>query len=99
MALGVLCAEWAVMKQVWKFPLRRDEFIDMPAGAELLHVDTQGGTPMLWALVSLDNDAVVRRVSVVGTGWDMPVKPGKYVGTYMDGPFVFHVFDGGEAKP
>ena len=48
------------MQTVWKFPIRPDDHIrvEMPADARVLTVQTQGGQPCIWALVSDDAPTV-----------------------------------------
>lgn len=91
------------MLTVWKFPVRvADEFsIDMPTGAKLLTVQTQGGEPCLWALVEDADPKVARKLAIRGTGHNADSLDGAaYVGTFqvMGGALVFHLFDRGEAK-
>lgn len=87
------------MKKVFKYPLPAGTMttkVRMPRGAELLHVAMQHGDVTVWALVDDDNSRVNRRITVIGTGWDVEEGSGKFVGTAFDGAFVWHVFDGGE---
>ncbi len=83
-------------RSVWKFSLELAEVqvVPMPSGAQLLHVDMQGGTLNVWALVDPTADPEERKIAVVGTGHPAP-SPGiaAYVGTAMDRPFVWHVFE------
>ena len=75
------------MKTIWKFDLgigRRK--IEMPFGAEILAVQTQGEIPYLWALVDSDESMVVRSFETFGTGHPIPQSIGIYrihVGTYQ----------------
>lgn len=92
------------MRTIWKYNLSRTDLqkIQMPIDAELLYVDNQGG-PTLWALVDTDNPSVERLICIVGTGHPIPGPEisGRfayaYVGSVLDGPFVWHIFDGGQA--
>jgi len=94
------------MKQVWKFsvataPLGTAE-IEMPVGAEVVHVGFQDSQLTIWALV--DSDAKrkdhhqqthvtePRRFKVYGTGSGIREKA-KHVWTWFDGPFVWHLFE------
>lgn len=101
------------MRTIWKYELRLVDVqrIAMPQGAELLvaagqhveqwsEVSARNGTfPMLWALVDPDAIKVDRLIAVVGTGSPAPEVEDNavYVGSAVCGPFVWHVFDGGEA--
>lgn len=87
------------MAEVWKFPIVPGEsWITMPARAELLYVDTQGGEPFVWARVDPTARLVQRYVVTYGTGHDIDGSP-DYVGSFQlaNGALVFHVFSGGEA--
>ena len=83
---------------VWKYDLRVDDeiLVEMPPGAELLHVGNQTGEPdrfTVWARV-VPGVHVARRLLVRGTGHPIGDEP--YVGSAFGGPFVWHIFDGGE---
>lgn len=88
------------MKTVYKYPFPpKDAFcLDMPAGAEILSVQLQRGTPTIWALVNPDRDipVVERRFHLVGTGHPLPNALGKFIGTFqgMGGNIAFHLFEG-----
>lgn len=84
---------------VWKFPLEKTDVqsVPMSAGAELLCVDMQHSTIMLWARLDPEATMMRRFIAIVGTGNPAPTpEDGAYVGSVFDGPFVWHVFDGGE---
>lgn len=83
---------------VWKFPLQPGvNRIDMPWGAELLHVALDpAGMPCVWARVALAAPRTTRTVFVCGTGH--AASDGRYVGTFhlpAEG-LVFHAFDATE---
>lgn len=96
------------MRQIWKFPLgvAPDDAtvtLEMPAGAQI--VQFAGGehsavfAPTIWAIVDTDEQPEPRRFTVYGTGHPLP-RNGRHIGTYFDGPFVWHVFElVGEALP
>jgi len=87
-------------KVIWKYQLivtDRQE-IKMPAGAEILTVQTQDGRPCLWALVAPNKTETTRIIETFGTGhevnyFDTTVR--EYIGTYQleGGQLVFHVFE------
>ena len=81
------------MKTIYKYELRsQDASMKLPLGAEILTVQLQDGRPMLWALVDPENVLVDRFISTVGTGWQVEDSM-KYICTYMEGYFVWHVFE------
>lgn len=90
------------MTTIYKYPVQvSDEFtISMPPDAKLLTVQTQGGSPFIWALVDVGEDPVVRRFALRGTGHDCAgLGSATYVGTFQmrSGAVVFHLFDMGVA--
>lgn len=84
------------MKTIWKFPLdvtTEDQVVKMPLGAKIVHVEMQGMLPCIWAIVDEQVDFSVDRTFIVcGTGWG--VSPfWNYVGTCLDGSYVWHVWE------
>jgi hypothetical protein len=81
-------------KQIWKYSL--DNIIEMPKGAEILTVDIQNGqmfNAQMWVKVNTENEMEKRMFEVIGTGQNFDDTNKKYIGTYQDGPFVWHVFE------
>ena len=83
------------MSTIWKFELEITvQNITIPTGAEILSVANQHGTICLWAFVEPNNPKIERVIEVVGTGWMLePMKKRKFIGTVLDGSFVWHVFE------
>lgn len=95
------------MRTVWKFELPLQDAIievEMPKGAQILHVGKQGAERIvyLWALVESDADKETRRFRIHGTGHPLANNAGTgyntydtYVGTaiMLDGMLVWHVFE------
>lgn len=84
--------------QIWKFPLHEESNpveVEMPEGAKVLHVGTQYNQTCLWAHVNPDRGAVNRKFHVYGTGHQMHIPVGEYLGTTQthEGAFVWHVYD------
>jgi len=67
----------------------------MPAGAEVLCVQTQNETACLWAMVDPDEPLLKRSFCIYGTGHPVPNASQKYIGTYQikGGALVFHCFE------
>jgi len=87
------------MSVIYKYPIPSpDAMVALPIGAEVLHVAVQGTQLCLWARVFPENKSVQRRFVTLGTGHTIPDEEGHLVHltTFLDGPFVWHVF---EVKP
>jgi len=73
--------------------------ITMPGGARVLYVGVQRpGFICLWAMVDANAKPVSRTFRVYGTGHPMDEPANHYLGTCMDGPYVWHVFEVGGAE-
>jgi hypothetical protein len=81
------------VKTIWKFQMPGPHaVIDMPVGAKVVRVARQGAAICLWAIVESDNALEKRLFATVGTGHAIPLD-GRYLGTWDDGPFVWHLFE------
>lgn len=89
------------MKTVYKYPLDGDgdgtpRPIKMPTNAKVIHVDQQGKGFFLWAEHEFVPEAILpvseRYFEIIGTGGRVPNRS-TYVGTIMDDPFVWHVYE------
>jgi hypothetical protein len=95
---GVDCLpiEGKTMKTIYKYaaPIDDNLTITMPAGAEVLCVQMQGGGPQVWALVDPSAAKQARGFCWRGTGHPAD-NLGRYVGTVQmrDGALVFHLFE------
>ena len=85
-------------RQVWKFRVRRDRFIEMPRGAEIVDCGVQESIDesgvYVWAIVRPDRDCEPRDLRYFATGEPVP-DDWSYVGTAAtsDRHFVWHVFE------
>ena len=79
------------MKQIWKF--RVNTTIQMPMEAKILTVQLQDGEPMMWLVVDTENELESRKFTIVGTGNSFDDKDAKYIGTFQEPPFVWHLFE------
>jgi hypothetical protein len=81
------------MKTIYKYTLdSQDCTLNLPKGAEILTVQLQNQIPTLWALVNPITVTEERHICIVGTGCQVEDTM-KYITTYMDGYFVWHVFE------
>lgn len=82
---------------VWKFQLKVQTHndIEMPKGAQVVHVAAQFETPCLWALVDPDAEKEIRRFGIAATGLPWDEREARYVGTFMlgGGSFLGHVVE------
>lgn len=85
---------------VWKYPLdlrSGPQLVEMPAGANLLHVGTQviGGQhhPVMWAEVNTTGPPQTRQFFVVATGFDDVPMGASYVGTIHVEWTVWHIYE------
>jgi hypothetical protein len=84
------------MRTIYKYPLETGQFNDvsirLPEGATIRRVAIQHNTPTLWAEIDTEAKLVVRHLRVHGTGHPIPAGA-VYVGTWDDGPFVWHLYE------
>lgn len=80
---------------IWKYAISMTEtqVIQMPAGAQILHVGQQQRNLCLWAMVDPQFPCEDRTIEIVGTGNPMASRRRKYLGTAWIDPFVWHVFE------
>jgi hypothetical protein len=85
---------------IWKFPIEiiDEVLIDMPRGAVILSIQTQGTMPCILALVDPEQPKCKRLILTRRTGQHIDFSGIPFVGTYQfhNGTLIFHVFDGGE---
>lgn len=90
------------MKVIHKFSLQQEPLqgIWVPKDATILTVQVQRNIPCLWVLLDPNENKVIRKIEIVGTGRELPKNELKYIGTFQlyEGALVFHVFEhiGGE---
>ena len=80
---------------VWKFPIdiQNTQVVLMPAGAEILCSQTQGGVATLWAKVTPSGQPTRRLIEIFGTGHPMDDADREYIDTIQVGPLVWHIFE------
>lgn len=87
------------MRTIWKFtaPFDGEVRIDMPAGAQTLHATVlavdRDAVLTVWAKVDTDHPTTTRTFHIRGTGHHLGDDVGPFVGTVIDGPFVWHIFE------
>lgn len=82
---------------IWKFPLpvTNRVVVEMPKGATILCVQSQGDGPCIWARVTPAAPKELRTFNIFGTGHPLPNNPGRYLATVQThgGGLVWHVFE------
>lgn len=81
-----------IYKYILNVPIE-DNKIEMPIGAEILHVASQDGYPTIWAVTHPDRGMEIRVFKVIGTGEEFKSGRLNYHGTAHCGSFVWHVFE------
>ena len=89
-----------MIERIYKYEisLGKNGKIEMPIGAEILHVGYQGSEPCLWARVAPDSQKESRQFTVYGTGMSLieydDDRVEMYLGTTQcDHGLVWHVFE------
>lgn len=80
---------------IWKFPIEieRDQTIQVPETRKFLHVGLDpSNEPCMWFIVDPNSYAVEFPVYVIGTGHPVPGDPLRFLGTFNQGPFIWHIF-------
>lgn len=80
---------------IYKYKIELGCDVAMPQGARILAIQSQHGIPVLWALVDESKQVEHRRFACYPTGGELPLNPGKYVGTFqmLAGNLVYHCFE------
>ncbi len=88
------------MTTIYKYPLdlTEEQQVPMPSGAEVLTVQDQGGSLVLWAKVDPSARLIGRRIFCHGTGHTMQPKPSgfemRYIATVQQrSGLVWHFFE------
>jgi hypothetical protein len=84
------------MATIWKYPVAAQDVTvhEIPKGAKALHlgIDPQG-ILCAWFMVDPTQPKEQRALVMVGTGNELPMNAAKdYLGTFVIGEFVNHVF-------
>ncbi len=81
------------MIQIWKYKVDVGTIM-MPKGAKILTVQMQNDSPHMWVIVDVDAELEERVFEIHGTGHNIRnIDEYEYIGTYIDNPFVWHLFE------
>jgi hypothetical protein len=82
---------------VYKYPMEIKDIVELelPAGAEILHVEAQNDKLCLWALVDPEKPTLYRRIRIAGTGHTIKENIIRYINTFTlyEKALWFHVFE------
>ncbi len=83
------------MTTIYKFPLAVTDrqVVRMPHGARVLCAMNQHGNVTIWAEVNPNALTEDRVFWIVGTGNPMPTAALIYIGSVLQPPFVWHVYE------
>jgi len=83
------------VKVVHKCPIHVDlTALGMRKGADVCYFGMQDGEPMIWALVDTEEiETETRLFRFVGTGQEIRDSIKEYVGSVIDGRFVWHLYE------
>jgi len=86
------------MRVIYKYPLKQSavhaQEVSMPRGALIVHCAMQHGLPTMWAEVRSEETAHhMRTFLIYGTGERIDGRFYRYVGTIIDGAYVWHIYE------
>jgi len=81
----------------YEIEIKDGQYIDMPAGAQVLSAKEQNGKLCIWCLVDTRCSNKPKQIMIVGTGHDIHFDIGEYSLNFVDtvlmsNSLVFHVF-------
>jgi len=81
------------VKTIWQVELPKPIcHVHLPVGAQVVRVGRQGASVCVWAIVESSNALEDRLFATAVTGQPLPHDV-RYLGTWDDGPFVWHLFE------
>jgi len=86
------------MKKIYKFPIQITDMqhvsIRHNRHYKIIHAGLDpAGTPCIWVEIDPDgNEITSHTVYVIGTGNPMPPHAHMHIGSFVQGPFVWHVY-------
>lgn len=84
------------MKRIWKYKVfdnESTECLDLPKGAIPLKIGLQNDKPYMWILVDPDAPNEKRTFILIATGEPFYPDDKKYIATFFEGIFVWHVWE------
>lgn len=84
------------MHKIYKYPikLQSENHIELPVGAEILHIGVQDGTIYIWTLFNTEiQETEIRKIHAIGTGFPFNKGNKKHLTTVLMSRFVWHIFE------
>ena len=81
----------------YQLDIEDEQMVQMPVGAQILSVGSQGDRLTLWASINVLATLIIspRKIMIRGTGNTfVHDPPDQFIGTVIMDPFVWHVFEG-----
>jgi hypothetical protein len=84
------------MNTIWKYPLRIADFQEVRVKLNGIPIHAgldPSGSPCVWCEVEEDNtDTEPLHIYIIGTGNPLPSRAREHLGSFVQGPFVWHVY-------
>jgi len=82
------------MNMIYKYRVQMEPFtLELPGLAIVLDVQLQHGIPTMWVLLDIQANTAKRAFFVVGTGHPIPYPEARYLATWQEDMFVWHLFE------
>ena len=85
------------MTKIFKYPIKiqQKQEISVPIGVVPIHVGLDPtGEPCIWCVVEIGRPTIDMSIIIIGTGHEMPSEIKVHIGSFVQGPYVWHVFQG-----
>ena len=84
------------MEAIYKYELelKDEQVISLPADAEILSIQEQGGSICAWVRLDTQKPERDRKIIVCGTGRPIAAKDMLFISTVQTGAMVWHFFEG-----
>ena len=80
-----------ITRTIYKYPLTRLTTLEL-YNPKVVHVGMQGDEAFVWIEQDLGFANTKLTLLIIGTGHQVPEAGVEHVGTFMDGPYVWHVY-------
>ena len=80
--------------RIYKYPLELNDaqMVLLPPNYKILHVGEQNRQLTMWAAVEPSPEIVEVMIEIIGTGNDYNPEGKTFLGTVIQGEFVWHIF-------